>query len=81
MTDERNIKARFEQRLGTLKTVMVSLGPSAAHGCLVLRWMGVNQRPCMLRINPAGPDLDEVLAEFAERCRQTADLPEQSEPR
>lgn len=67
MRDAKDIRERFERLLGG--------------ECYALEWMGLNNRRCVLRINPAGPDLDEVLAEFVERCRQTAALPEPADPR
>jgi hypothetical protein len=56
-------------------TAMTSVEHSAFSGQLYLKWEGVNGVGHSVRINPRGPDLEEALTEFADRCRKLAELP------
>lgn len=73
MNDPFGVHEKFLALLGdTSKTAMTQWSPSAAYGFLLLRWQGVNDQKRELRVNPRGLDLETVLAEFAEQCRQAA---------
>lgn len=68
------IYRRFCQLVDGPWTAMMSIEHSAFAGQFYLKWEGVNGIGHSIRINPLGPDLEEVLVEFADRCRKLAEL-------
>lgn len=78
------VRDRFVAALGeethTRRTSMIGVSPSALADHILLRWIGLAapERELRIRINPLGLDLDEVLAEFAARCRAASATPSAS---
>lgn len=67
----RRVHDRFTELAKDLPafSAMVGASPSALAGHVLLRWRGINGAEREVRIYAFGSDLDQVLTEFADRCR------------
>lgn len=73
-----HVYQRFRDSVAGIPTAMTSIERSAFAGQFYLKWEGTNGIGHSMRIDPRGPDLEEALSEFADRCRKLAALPAES---